>query len=142
MVQSDDEERDLDWTDEKQLLRSSQRLAEDDELVLEDEVSAKKRAKSPAHVLGPICPICSKTLGMGTSNQDLNEHIDWCLNRDAVRKATVTADDRPVKRAKPGEEKDYKSSYNEGGSEKGKGKKGKMKEPAKGSMMEWLSRAG
>lgn len=40
------------------------------------------------HLLGPTCPICSKALGPGTSNQGLNDHIDWCLNRDAIADAS------------------------------------------------------
>lgn len=39
------------------------------------------------HLLGPACPICSKRLGPSTSNTDLNDHIDWCLNRDAIENA-------------------------------------------------------
>ena len=31
------------------------------------------------------CPVCSRTLV--TDNQGLNEHIDFCLSRDAIREA-------------------------------------------------------
>ena len=50
----------------------------------------KRKAPSAAsaHLLGPICPICAKALGPSTSNQGLNEHIDWCLNKDAVSAAS------------------------------------------------------
>lgn len=30
---------------------------------------------------GPLCPICQRALGPETSNAQLNEHIDLCLNR-------------------------------------------------------------
>lgn len=30
---------------------------------------------------GPSCPICQRALGLETSNAQLNEHIDLCLNR-------------------------------------------------------------
>ena len=39
------------------------------------------------HLLGPICPICAKVLGPSTSNQGLNDHVDWCLNKDAITEA-------------------------------------------------------
>ena len=40
-----------------------------------------------AHSLGPTCPVCIKALGPSTSNQGLNDHIDWCLNKDAITEA-------------------------------------------------------
>ena len=35
------------------------------------------------------CPVCSRTLV--TDNQGLNEHIDFCLSRDAIREARSSA---------------------------------------------------
>ncbi|KAL7423654.1 hypothetical protein Q5752_001235 [Cryptotrichosporon argae] len=37
---------------------------------------------------GPVCPICAKALGAGTTNDKLNEHVDWCLNREAIKEAS------------------------------------------------------
>jgi len=145
-----EDEIDLDWSDEKQLLKSSQKVAEDDQFVLEEEANkqpplpAKKRGNSPSHLLGPICPICSKTLGMGTSNQGLNEHIDWCLNRDAIRGASSNGEERPDKRKTIDVSRDVVEVASDGEVRLGAGKKkkAKIKDSAKGSMMEWLSRAG
>jgi DNA polymerase kappa len=55
-----------------------------------DGKSGKRKAHlvPPGHTLGPICPICAKRLGPTTSNQALNDHIDWCLNRDAISEAS------------------------------------------------------
>jgi DNA polymerase kappa len=49
------------------------------------------------HLLGPSCPICGATLGPSTSNQELNDHIDYCLNRDAISQASK----RTPKKARP-----------------------------------------
>ena len=38
------------------------------------------------------CPVCSRTLV--TDNQGLNEHIDFCLSRDAIREARSSAEMR------------------------------------------------
>ena len=35
------------------------------------------------------CPVCSRT--WVTDNQGLNEHIDFCLSRDAIREARTSA---------------------------------------------------
>lgn len=35
------------------------------------------------------CPLCSRTLMV--DNQGLNEHIDFCLSREAIREATSSA---------------------------------------------------
>ena len=35
------------------------------------------------------CPVCSRTLM--ADNQGLNEHIDFCLSRDAIREARSSA---------------------------------------------------
>lgn len=42
--------------------------------------SAGNEEKTEQH-----CPVCSRTLV--TDNQGLNEHIDFCLSRDAIRAA-------------------------------------------------------
>jgi DNA polymerase kappa len=49
------------------------------------------------HLLGPSCPICGATLGPSTSNQDLNDHVDLCLNKDAISQASK----RTPKKARP-----------------------------------------
>jgi DNA polymerase kappa len=38
---------------------------------------------------GQQCPVCSRTLVV--DNQGLNEHIDFCLSREAIREATSSA---------------------------------------------------
>lgn len=52
------------------------------------------------HLLGPSCPICGDVLGPFSSNQELNDHVDWCLNKDAIRKAGQ-ATPKKAKRPKP-----------------------------------------
>jgi DNA polymerase kappa len=37
----------------------------------------------PSPSQGPLCPICNRMLHASTTNAELNEHIDLCLNRDA-----------------------------------------------------------
>ena len=46
--------------------------------------SARSEDKTEQH-----CPVCSRTLV--TDNQGLNEHIDFCLSRDAIRMARSLA---------------------------------------------------
>lgn len=100
---------------------------EDDHHELVKESSLGKR-KSPtptsAHLLGPSCPVCSKALGPGASNQALNEHIDWCLNKDAISEASK----RTPKKA-TANRPDTAKRKKVGGSEE-----------AKGSMLNWLNR--
>ncbi|KAK4689989.1 DNA polymerase kappa, partial [Tremellales sp. Uapishka_1] len=89
-----------------------------------EQVLGKRKSTSPdampttekKHTLGPVCPICAKTLGPSTSNQGLNEHIDRCLNTEAISEASKRT---PKKKRK---EKD------------------KISGPVAGSMMEWLSK--
>jgi hypothetical protein len=56
--------------------------------------SVKRKAD---HLLGPSCPICDATLGPSTSNQELNDHVDLCLNRDAISQASK----RTPKKSRP-----------------------------------------
>lgn len=76
---------------------------------------------------GPVCPICNRNLGPETSNADLNEHIDLCLNRDAFS-AELTPS--PKKRSAGGNN-DHRPT-----------KKGKSKASSKGkgSVLDWLKR--
>lgn len=39
--------------------------------------------------IGPECPICGRHLDSSTTNQQLNEHIDVCLNKDVLTTGTV-----------------------------------------------------
>ncbi|WVF71330.1 hypothetical protein IAT40_006133 [Kwoniella sp. CBS 6097] len=108
-------------------------------------VLGKRKASDPSHLLGPVCPICDKALGAGVSNQGLNEHIDWCLNRDAIRAASA----KSPKKAKVEKDPD-RAGVGAGGqlsrrpsgasaSVKGRGKNnGKGK--GKGSMLDWLKK--
>lgn len=53
---------------------------------------ASKRARTSTPQPGvetQTCPICSKT--METDNRGLNEHIDFCLSKGAIREAQATA---------------------------------------------------
>lgn len=71
------------------------------------------------HLLGPSCPICLATLGPATSNQELNDHVDYCLNKDAISQASK----RTPKKARPTETV----------KERGKGDVNKN-----GAMLQWL----
>lgn len=61
----------------------------------------RKRTHSPGsgednvmgadNVRGQTCPICSKVLE--TDNRGLNEHIDFCLSKGAIREAQVMSND-------------------------------------------------
>jgi len=92
----------------------------------------KDSCEAPAtksRLLGPICPICAQALGPSTSNQGLNDHIDWCLNKGAIStaskripKAKVSAGEDTAKR---------KGSGNDTAKKKGE---------SKGSMMCWLKK--
>ncbi|WVR06908.1 hypothetical protein IAU60_003944 [Kwoniella sp. DSM 27419] len=84
----------------------------------------KRRLTEMNRPIGPICPICQKALGAGVSNTGLNEHIDWCLNQDAIREASA----RSPKKVKPDRARD-------------KGGTRREEVDAKGSMMKWLKRA-
>jgi DNA polymerase kappa len=110
---------DVEWTDENDFRPPDQA----------DPPSLKRKAEAldKQHLLGPICPICSKALGPSTSNQGLNEHIDSCLNKDAIREAGKRSPKKSRRDVgdKPG-----------GSREKGKG------QAKKGSMMAWLNRSG
>lgn len=63
-----------------------------------DEAPDSKRKRE--HLLGPACPLCGSTLGPSTSNQELNDHIDLCLNKDAIAQASK-ATPQKTKRVKP-----------------------------------------
>ncbi|WWC89166.1 uncharacterized protein L201_004084 [Kwoniella dendrophila CBS 6074] len=78
----------------------------------------------PSHLLGPVCPICNKALGPGTSNTGLNEHIDWCLNKDAISEASKRS---PVKKIKTDNKVGNRNIP----------KKGK---DGKGTMLSWLKK--
>jgi DNA polymerase kappa len=110
---------DIEWTDENDF-----RPPDED-----DPPSLKRKAQTldENHLLGPVCPICSKALGPSTSNQGLNEHIDSCLNKDAIQEAAKRSPKKSKRDVgdKPG-----------GIREKGKG------QAKKGSMMAWLNRSG
>lgn len=72
---------------------------------------------------GPACPICGEHLPPETSNQELNDHVDLCLNRHAIGDAAG-----PSPRKKP--RRDSREAS----------KKGKDP-PKKGSMLAWLKKA-
>ncbi|WWD17130.1 hypothetical protein CI109_101567 [Kwoniella shandongensis] len=93
------------------------------------KVFGKRKSPSPGqHLLGPVCPICGKHLGPGTSNQDLNDHIDWCLNKDAISEASKKSPEREKKRVK--QEKDRP----------GAGAGAAVKKKNGGGMLDWLKR--
>lgn len=93
--------------------------------------SPTREAPSPA--AGPICPICGQTLDAGTSNQQLNEHLDWCLNKDAIREASRVS---PVaqKKAKIGRTNESTSSNIRGLAKKDRPK------GEKGTIASWLKK--
>ncbi|OCF41902.1 DNA polymerase kappa subunit [Kwoniella heveanensis CBS 569] len=109
-------------------------------------VLGKRKASDQAHLLGPICPICDKALGAGVSNQGLNEHIDWCLNRDAIKEASARSPKKTKVEKDPDRgdgrvsRKKAKQDFPSGpaasvGKAKGKGQ-------GKGGMLDWLKRGG
>lgn len=81
------------------------------------------------HLLGPICPICSKALGPSTSNQGLNDHVDWCLNKDAISSASK----RTPKKAKG-------SGGDSTAKRKPESSTAKKKGDGKSAMMGWLKK--
>ncbi|OWZ65523.1 hypothetical protein AYX15_02985 [Cryptococcus neoformans] len=93
--------------------------------------SPTREAPSPA--AGPICPICGQTLDAGTSNQQLNEHLDWCLNKDAIKEASRVS---PVaqKKAKIGRTNESTSSNIRGLAKKDRPK------GEKGTIASWLKK--
>ena len=68
-----------------------------------DDAGRNGKRKSD-HLLGPSCPICGESLGPSTSNQELNDHVDWCLNKDAIQQAGKVTPKKP-KRPKPPDRK-------------------------------------
>ena len=61
--------------------------------------SSPLRASQTASFSGPECPICGKSIGSGngltpTTNSELNEHVDLCLNVAAI--GAVEAEALPV----------------------------------------------
>ncbi|KLT45428.1 DNA/RNA polymerase [Cutaneotrichosporon oleaginosum] len=90
-------------------------------------------ALDPNPDAGPVCPICSRRLGPETSNADLNEHIDLCLNHDAFAEI---AEAMPLpKRVAPVDTRPRKKRKSSGSSSsKVESKTGR------GSVLEWLRR--
>lgn len=83
----------LDDDDEEEILE------EGDFVPIGTEIESIGKRKRD-HLLGPSCPICGTTLGPATSNQELNDHVDMCLNKDAIA-AAGKATPKKVKRARP-----------------------------------------
>ncbi|KAJ3556244.1 hypothetical protein NM688_g2131 [Phlebia brevispora] len=77
---------------------------------------SRPRSRSPLSQM-LTCPICSKT--METDNRGLNEHIDFCLSKGAIREAQAMASTRrspfelsgPVSRANQGNSKKRKVKH-------------------------------
>ncbi|WRT66532.1 uncharacterized protein IL334_003491 [Kwoniella shivajii] len=63
-------------------------ISESEDSSITNTTGKRKSLSTNTHLLGPICPICNKALGPSTSNQGLNDHIDWCLNKDAIQEAS------------------------------------------------------
>ncbi|WVQ99536.1 hypothetical protein IAU59_006672 [Kwoniella sp. CBS 9459] len=107
-------------------------------------ILGKRKASDPSHLLGPVCPICDKALGAGVSNQGLNEHIDWCLNRDAIREASTTSPKKAKVQKDPDRKDDQvskkqKKDMMSNASATAKGR-GQINEKGRGSMLDWLKR--
>jgi DNA polymerase kappa len=83
-------------------------------------------------ILGPVCPLCSKALGPGTSNSELNQHIDMCLNRDALGAGSMSP--KPKRPSSSG------TDHRPDGSKRRR--QAQQPKTAAGSMMNnWLKRA-
>jgi len=78
-MDDDDDDEDGSWTQE--------------DFMPEERVLGKRKSASPNAEPGPACPICMKPLQAGASNQALNDHIDVCLNREAIVAAGGTLDE-------------------------------------------------
>lgn len=89
----------IDVIDLAQLDEDDEDQAIDETDFLPDPGNRGSVKRKQEHSLGPSCPICSATLGPSTSNQELNDHIDFCLNRDAISEASK----RTPKKARPAE---------------------------------------
>ncbi|BEJ16343.1 hypothetical protein CspHIS471_0509480 [Cutaneotrichosporon sp. HIS471] len=105
---------------------------EDDEPILTG--SRSPVALDPNPDAGPVCPICNRHLGPETSNADLNEHIDMCLNQDAfaeIADAVPSSAKRPAASdSRPGKKRKASNSSSKAGSSSA----------GKGSVLEWLRR--
>lgn len=101
--------------------------------------TAKKRKspsptrEAPSPAAGPTCPICGQMLDPGTSNQQLNDHVDWCLNKDAIKEASRVS---PVAQKKAKIERAFKNSSSTGS---GPAKKGRPT-GEKGTISSWLKK--
>ncbi|KAL1411451.1 hypothetical protein Q8F55_002407 [Vanrija albida] len=85
--------------------------------------------QDPEHILGPVCPLCQKALGPGTSNAELNRHVDLCLNRDALGASSLSP--KPKRPSTGGTDTRPEGS-----------KRRRQANPkAAGGMMDWLKRA-
>lgn len=109
-----------------------------DDFKIRPATTKKRKSPSPTRdapspTAGPICPICGQALDAGTSNQQLNDHVDWCLNKDAIKEASRVS---PVakKKAKIGRTSERTSSNVTGPSKKD-GSKGE-----KGTISSWLKK--
>jgi DNA polymerase kappa len=87
------------------------------------------------HLLGPSCPICGDILGPSTSNQELNDHVDLCLNKDAISQASK----RTPKKAKPQPKKEADGTGKESSAtDLPEQRNGSSKS---GGMMDWLRKS-
>ncbi|EJT52727.1 hypothetical protein A1Q1_02062 [Trichosporon asahii var. asahii CBS 2479] len=77
---------------------------------------------------GPLCPICQRALGPETTNAQLNEHIDLCLNRGVEGIETS-----PVKRKEPTSTQGTQGTQATQGRRKKKRKEGP-------TVLDWLKR--
>lgn len=80
---------------------------------------------------GPLCPICQRALGPETSNAQLNEHIDLCLNR-----GVEGIDTSPIKRKAEQVTQSKQSTQATQGTQ-GKRKKKRKEGP---TVLDWLKR--
>ncbi|BEI85493.1 hypothetical protein CcaverHIS002_0508940 [Cutaneotrichosporon cavernicola] len=110
-------------------------ITEDDE----DDEPSLTGGRSPVALdpnpdAGPVCPICNRHLGPETSNADLNEHIDMCLNQDAFAEMADTAPSSAKRPAasdsRPGKKRKASNTTSKAGSSSA----------GKGSVLEWLRR--
>jgi len=82
-----------------------------------------------------MCPICNRFLHASTSNAELNEHIDLCLNRDAFGDTLSPSRKRHTSEEATGARKSSKPNSSRG---KPAAKKGKHKPSP---MLDWLKRS-
>ena len=98
-----------------------------------DFVPAQGKRKHGDQNEGPTCPVCSVAVG-GMSNQELNDHIDTCLNKEII------GVDAPQSGAAITDKEPKRSKADTGSRSSKRGKVDKGNKGGKGMLLQWLKR--